>query len=266
MSNRLIILASVVVFSLLSYAIVLEGAHTARARELATAISAGDTKDAKPAAWLFAEAPRGSMSKVEAALTEKASDPDLPAEVLESYVYALGRHFAGTGQNTALIAAVIRRDTADFPRQAAWLALARIDRQKYLSLANEYAQSENLWDQWGILRGRLELGDFSDVGLLWRWGAGDDWDRRQHAARMVKWRIAPLLEAVGRWPLELESVPTDSWLPEHFALLRARIEGVDLVALAADSLVHFERSGPVRSAMGKVTGGRDRIKQWLFGR
>jgi len=48
-------------------------------------------------------------------------------------------------------------------------------------------------------------------------------------------------------------------------LVRTKMSPLDLIALAADCLPHFERARHVRSTMGKVTGGRDRIKHWLFG-
>jgi hypothetical protein len=210
--------------------------------------------------------PKGEhAADIEQAILQGIIDPNTAPDVLESYVYAFGIRFANTGQYADPIADLIKSDTANFPRQAAWLALARIDRDKFLSLAGEYAQSANAWDQWGQLRGRLELGDYSDLSALWQWGARDDADRRHHAARVFREKLAPLLEAVGQWPAELDTKAPHTWQPEDFTQLQTATAGLDLVALAADCQPQFERSKPIRSMLGKVTGGRNRIKRWLFG-
>lgn len=233
--------------------------------EFRNALQSPDFEKRKQAAWAFADAPANSRTRDAAALLNQIRQADVPPDVLESYIYAVGRHYAGTGVSAEIIVERIQNETPDFPRQAAWLALARIAPNKYRTLADEYAQSENDWDHWGMLRGRLELGDYSDIVILWKWGASDDWDRRQHTARVANARLAPLLETQGRWPIELEDRAPDTWMSDDFETLRAQVAMIDLVALAEDCLPHFERSRDVRSTMGKVTGGRDRIKRWLFG-
>lgn len=186
------------------------------------------------------------------------SDPD----VREAYVYALGRS-AATGY-FSVIAGVVRGDPHPYVRQTAWLAAARLDAERFRALAAELPPGDDPWDRIGLAAAWVELGDPRGTPDLLRWAVEGDAQQRRTASLALYRGVAPLLEAVGRWPLSQPVVEGESWSPELVAEIARRCAGLDLAALAADTRPHVRRAALVRRNVSRLNAARARLTRLLW--
>jgi HEAT repeat protein len=189
-----------------------------------------------------------------------AAEPD--ARVREAYVYALGRvarptHFAAA----ALLATT---DPDPYVRHAAWLAAARMDADRFRDLAGQAPPRADPWDRIGRAYGFLEAGDFRGVDDLLKLAeTGDEGQRR--AASMALFRnVAPVLESVGRWPVESAVRDGQIWPPALISEVRARLASLDAQRIVNELRRHARRVNQVRYLAGRLHIARDRLA-WLLG-
>ena len=125
-------------------------------------------------------------------------EPD-PA-VRESCVHALGRH--GQLADFDIAANIVQNDPDPYVRQVAWVAAARLDPERFRGLAGQTPGGDDPWDQIGRAGAWLEIGDVRGVDELLHWAAEGDPHQRRVASLALYRGVAPLLEAVGRWPIQ----------------------------------------------------------------
>jgi hypothetical protein len=231
--------------------------------ELVRLLNAGSTEQRKQAAWRVAEERAG----VEASLAirprlETGEEPD--PDVREAYVYVLGR--VGAAGFTDTVETVARTDESGYVRAAAWLALARLDADCFRQLVALQAAPEDPWDQIGVAQGWAEHGDYRGLSELLHWAGQGDHSQRVVAGRALLNSVAPLLEAVGRWPLDAEVQPGEPWSPELISEVARRIQGLELESLAREVWKRFEATRHVRRNVARLTGARERLARLLFSR
>jgi hypothetical protein len=221
----------------------------------------GSTEQRKQAAWRVAEERAG----VEASLAirprlEAGEEPD--PDVREAYVYALGRvgaaGFADTVEDLA------RTDDSGYVRAAAWLALARIDADYFRQSVAAQPAPEHPWDRIGVAQGWAEHGDYRGLDELLHWAGHGDHGQRVVAGRALLNRVAPLLKALGRWPLDAEVQPGEPWSPELAADVTHRIQDLELESLAREVWRRFEATRQIRRNVARLTGARERLARLLF--
>ena len=188
------------------------------------------------------------------------TEPD--PTVRESCVYALGRH--GGPADFDVVAQVVRDDADPYVRHAAWIAAARLDPERFRALAARTAAGGDPWDRIGLACARLEVGDMSGVDDLLRWAAEGD-PHQQRVASLALYRgVAPLLEAVGCWPIQYTVREGQPWPAELVAEVRRRCSGLDLRAIAADTRPHVARAAAVRRDVGRLNATRERVARFLL--
>jgi hypothetical protein len=182
--------------------------------------------------------------------------------VRESCVYALGRR--GESGDFDVVAQVTRDDADPYVRHAAWIAAARLDPERFRALASQAPDGGEAWDRIGLACGRLEIGDMTGMDELLRWAAEGD-PHQQRVASLALYRgVAPLLEAVGRWPLQFPVREGQPWPAELVAEVRRRCSGLDLRAIAADTRPHVIRAAAVRRDVGRLNATRGRLARFLL--
>jgi len=224
-------------------------------------LNVGSTEQRKQAAWRVAEERTG----VEASLAIRPrleTGDELDPDVREAYVYALGRVGAAGFADT--VETVARTDESGYVRAAAWLALARIDADRFRQLFASQAAPEDPWDQIGLAQGWAEHGDYRGLDELLHWAEHGDHSQRVVAARALLNSVAPVLEAVGRWPLEADPQPGEPWPAELVAEVDRRARGLNLESLATEVRSRFEATKRVRRNVSRLTGARERLAQLLF--
>jgi HEAT repeat protein len=214
-----------------------------------------DPEARKRGAWCAArgEAPQ-ALNVIVDSLTNNR-EPD--AGVRESYIYALGQ--VGTAQHFGIAVRLVESDAGPFVRQAAWLAAARLDIGRFQQVGDRLRLVDEGWDPVGRAAAWLELGDTRGVVDLLR-AAEDGTDAERRFASLSLFRgLAPLLEAVGRWPLDARVGEGDPWPPELVAEVRRRCADLDLQALASAAGQHLARATPVRREIGRLNSTRARL-------
>jgi len=224
-------------------------------------LRAGSTEQRKQAAWRVAEERAG----VEASLAirprlETGEEPD--PDVREAYVYALGR--VGAAGFAETVETLARTDESGYVRAAAWLALARIDADRFGRLVASQPMPEDPWDRIGVAQGWAEHGDYRGLDELLHWAEHGDHSQRVVAARALLNSVAPVLEAVGRWPLGADPKPDEPWPAELVAEAGRRARGLNLESLATEVRSRFEATRRVRRNVSRLTGARERLAQLLF--
>ena len=214
------------------------------------------THASAPNAWQYmADALSGHRSDISGA--DSSRGPELDLGVRESFVHALGR--TGRARFFDTIAAVLQKDADPHVRIAAWGAAARLDAQRFRELVSRNPAPQDPWDRDALAAAWLELGDTRGVGNLLR-AAEDGTDAQRRFASQSLFRgLAPLLEAVGRWPLDARVSEGDPWPPELVAEVRGRCIGLDLQALAGDACQHLAHAMPVRRDIGRLNSTRARL-------
>ncbi len=231
-----------------------------RSSRIMQLLQAGSPDSRKAGAWEAAD--RKTPRAIGFIADQLAASAEPDPQVRESYVYALGR--AGGPQHFDLVAALIEREPAGWVRQAAWLAAARLAPERFAELAARHGDSEQPWDQIGVAAAWLELGDVRGVEVLLHWAVRGDAGQRQASSAAMYRRLAPLLEALGRWPLRAQPAEGQTWSPELVAAIADRCRQLDLPAIAADLRRALERSAGLRRDLGRLNGARRRLARLLL--
>lgn len=210
-----------------------------------------------PAAW------RCMAALLSAGGAESGSAPAEPDPgVREAYVYALGR--SGVAGYFPVIAGVIRTDAHPYVRQTAWLAAARLDPERFRALAAALPPGDEPADRIGRGAAWVELGDPRGAPDLLRWAVEGDAQQRKTASLALSRGVAPLLEAVGRWPRSQRVAEEEPWSLELVAEVARRCAGLDLAALADDTRPHVRRAALVRRNVSRLNAARARLTRLLW--
>lgn len=213
-------------------------------------------------AWLAAREHTPRAWAYVARALEQRQEPD--PGVREAYVYALGR--SGEGSFFDTVSDVVQTDPGAYVRQAAWLAAARIDPERFRALPASVTPSDDPWDRIGRAAGWLEIGDLRGVDELLHWAVAGDAEQRRVADLALYRTVAPALEAAGRWPIEFTVREGELWPPALVAEVQSRCRGTDLQAIADDTCPHVQRAAPVRRNVARLDDARAHLTRWLFTR
>lgn len=235
------------------------GACRSEADEVLALLRAADPDARQRGAWRAAREPTAAALELMAA--QLAAGREASPDVRESYVYALGR--AGAVRYFDLVAQAVRGDESAFVRQAAWLAAARLDPARFRALAAEVPVGDDPWDRIGLAAAWLTLGDLRGVPDLLDGAADGTPAQRQVCSLALSRGLAPLLEAAGRWPLDAWLRESETWPEALVAEVRRRCLGLDLQAIADDTLAHAARQAALRRNVARLTGARERIARLL---
>lgn len=228
--------------------------HDRRALRL---LQSGDPDAQRLGAWIASteQAPRAIQLIAQDLVRQR--DPD----IREHYVHALGRQ--GGPEHLDLIARVVREDHSAYVRQAAWVATARLDAARFRALAAEVEERSEAWDQIGRAYAWLEVADVRGVDVLLHWAVEGTTAQRGRAAQALYRGVAPLLEAVGRWPSGAQVEEGDPWPAELVADVRRRCAELDLQQITNDTWPHAVRGKDLRRHAGKVQRARERLAKLL---
>lgn len=188
------------------------------------------------------------------------TEPD--ATVREAYVHALGR--PRDPAYFATLATVIRSDPAGPVRTTAWVSAARADRARFIALARPPREYADSWDCFGVAQANLLIDRMDGVDELLELAVSGDGTQRELTADVLRKRICPLLELVGRVPPEAE-LPAEQWTPQTIAALTSECNAVDLAKLQAWAVARNGAPAVVelRRTLGRIHGARRRLGQWL---
>jgi nucleotide-binding universal stress UspA family protein len=217
----------------------------------------------KQGAWVAArERIPEALGYIDGRLTS-ASEED--RNVREMFVYALGR--SGRPEYFETVARVVRQDPDPYVRQSAWLAAARLDPARFRQLARREPPLDGAWDRIGRASAWLETGEVrqADITLLLERAAAGDLDQKRVCSLMLFRTVAPLLEAVGRWPIEYSVHQGEPWPDELVAEVERRCHQVDLAAVAEDTRPHLARAAAVRREVGRLNNTREEIASLVLG-
>lgn len=251
--------------TLLSLALLAAGvllAATLRARHDQAALRllhSDDPDDRKQGAWIAADqaSPHAHALLAQRLREQHEADPG----VREAYVYALGR--SGQPQYFDVLAAVIMGDDDAYVRQAAWIGMARVAPDRFRDLTATTPPRDDTWDQVGLAAAWLEVGDTRGVGELLRYAVEGDPQQRRVASLALYRGVAPLLDAVGRWPIQANVREGQPWGPELVAEVRRRCGMLDLQAIADDLRPHLARAAGLRRNVARLTSLRDRLARFF---
>jgi hypothetical protein len=185
------------------------------------------------------------------------SDPD----AREAFVYLVGRQ--GVASDFDVISHLAVADPEAVVRQAAWLAAARLDPERFRAAVIQAPASDDLWDQLGQAAAWVELGDPRGSAVLFRAALEGDEHQQRVACLALLRGIAPLLECVGRWPLGYTMHEGEIWPAELVTDVQARAAQLDLPRIAADLRPHLARTAAVRRNVARLTSSRERIARFL---
>jgi len=233
------------------------GSQLRQRAELRLALRCDDPQTRKQAAWTIAD--RADRALETDLIDRLGVEPR--ADVREALVYALG--VLGDRRSFGVVEATLDSDPSGYVRAAAWLAAARIDPAQFRILARAAGRPEDAWDRVGVAQGWLSLGDVRGVEeLLAVAGTGEAAQRHVACRALAKW-LRPLLEAVGRWPLEAAQEQVRPWPPELVAEIRRRCAGLDMQALADQTRRWATEGARVRRLVNKLNRARDGLAAWL---
>jgi len=215
----------------------------------------------KQGAWLTLEHQKGQA--IEYIARQLAARAEENPDVRECYVYALG--YSGQRQYFGVVAEILLSDDSGYVRQAAWLALARLDPKQFMTLDQARPPSDDLWDQIGRSIARLEVGDVRDIPKLLRWAQTASPDQRLVVCAALYRSVRPLVEAAGRWPLGMDVAEGQLWPPALLEEVGRRCAKLDLQRLAEDTRPHLAGAALVRRNAYRMTSARNWIA-WLLSR
>lgn len=258
-ARRVALLASALAVALAALAGIVYLNWGRQEREALRRLNAPLPEARKFGAWIAAQehAPRAL-----ALIAQRLSDnQEADSHVRESYVYALGR--SGPPAYADIVDHLALDDADPFVRHAAWVALARLDAERFRAQAASAPPRDYAWDRIGRACGWLEVGDLRGADELLHWAVAGDDQQRRVASQALERGVAPLLETAGRWPLAFEPSEGESWPAELVAEVRARCAELDLEAIATDTRPTLLRAALVRRDVGRITNTRDHIARFL---
>jgi hypothetical protein len=247
--------------------------HTRQDQAALELLRSPEPESRKRGAWLAAEHRTPRAWQHIAAALDRRDRWETDAGARESYVHALGR--SGQRQYFDAVAqaacpqrqapASAQPDPDGYVRQAAWLAAARLDPQRFRELAAQTPPADDPWDQIGLSGAWLEVGDLRGVDQLLHWAEAGTLPQRQVASLALLRGVAPLLEAAGRWPIQFVVREGQAWPSELVAEVRRRSRSLDLRAIADDTRPHLARAASVHRNVGRLNSMRARLVRLLFG-
>ncbi|MCA9244147.1 MAG: HEAT repeat domain-containing protein [Phycisphaerales bacterium] len=238
--------------------VVLFGVEMGRRLTTLNDLRADQPATRKRAAWRAAETPfSAAMTVIRARLDE--GEPD--ANVREAFVYALGR--GGDADDSNRLETIATTDPHGYVRQAAWLALARLNAGETRALATRFEASDE-WDRLARDQALLMIGDTTRVESLLTLAESGSEDQRVVASRALLKGLYPLLDACGQWPIDADTVEGRPLAPETIAELRNRVNLIDLAAIEVDTAPQIERGAGVRRLVSRLDNARERVRRLLF--
>lgn len=181
---------------------------------------------------------------------------------LEAFVYALG--LVGAASDWDLLAGVARQHPDGYVRQAAWLAAARIDDDHCRSLLAGAPYVGDDWERLGRAAAQCELGSADGIPVLLEMARDGSDAQRVVASRCIAKYVKPALEALGRWPLDLEAPAGAAWRTDELERIAARCGAPNLASVIASVEVNERRSREIRRKQLRLTRARERIARVLF--
>lgn len=235
--------------------------HAEERRRLRNELAHGDEQARKEAAWRLIEEPDPIA---ESFLVQGLFGAEESPDVREAFVYTLGR--LGHDENLGAVEHVIALDPDGYVRAGAWLALARLAPERVSALVEQYASRVDTWDRIGMAQAQACSGDASGYPVLLRFAVDGDAGQREVASRaLTKW-VRPVLESVGRWPLDAVVHEGEIWPAELVAEIEGRCGELDLRA-AAKVFHAFEKPlARARRHADRVLRVREELAAVLFKR
>lgn len=222
-------------------------------------IDSDDVERRKRGAWAAAEF---SLNRAYQRIQDSMSEEPSPA-AREAFIYALGRR--GSADDFDRLIAYARGDASGYVRQAAWVAAARSDPTRTRGLLEPLPPGGGPWDKLGVAQAWLVLRDVRGIDKLFDFAAGDDHSRRIIAARALSKAVRPVLDSLGRWPLDADAQLGQAWPRGLVDEVRRRCARIDLQTALEHTDYYWERSQQVRRNKARLTGARERIAGFLFG-
>jgi hypothetical protein len=229
-------------------------------REIVRLLKSPDPQDRKRGAWLAVERREVIAKSIMAFTLEQRTEAD--PDVREAFIYALGRMGFSDWH---LVARYAREDESGYVRQAAWLALARIQPLEFADLVRKREKPDS-WDRLGIAQGWLVLGDTRGLADLFEAALDGQEGQATIAGRALSRDLRPPLDVAGRWPLGFVPPEGQPWPPELVREVQKRCQEVDVAAVIADSRPHLEKAQQVSRNLLRLTRARERIAGTLFAR
>ena len=120
------------------------------------------------------------------------------------------------------------------------------------------------WDQIGHAAALLELGDTGEASVLLHWATAGDAPQQKAASLALYRGVAPLLETIGRWPLDATVHEGELWPADLVADVRQRCRGLNLQAIADDTRIHLAYESRLRRDVARLTSLRNRLTRYLW--
>lgn len=241
------------------YFVVVEIGQLVNRRVKAEIIREGDGEKAKQTVWWVADGPRPRFLP---AIADALARTDISNDYREALVYSLGR--IGAPESIPLLRQTLATAADGIVRQAAWLALARIDRTAFYAALEESDRAHSPWDRLGIAQGQLQLYDKAGLDVIVGFARDGDANQQQIACRILGKTVRPILETVGMWPAHAEPLPGEIWPRELVELVARRAADIDFVHVIEDSRPHKEGAEFVERNVRRIVSGRDHLAKFLF--
>lgn len=227
----------------------------ARVRALLTS---GSAADRRAAATRVAD---GAAAQVVDALAARlVREPD--AGVRESYLHALGT--TGDPGYFELLTARAVDDPDAYARHSACVAAARCEPMRFRTWLAAAPPSTTPWDELGRAYAGLLAGDAQRVPDLLRLLANAPADVQRTTRRYVLRSVAPLLDAVGNWPIAAPQDAEAAWPRAIVDELARRCAATDLQQVLDNLAPLRARTAAVHHNAGKLLKARQRLA-WLLG-
>lgn len=223
-------------------------------------LRAADSSTRQQAAWMVAARP--SATARDYLLAQLAEGLESDPLVRESYVYALSQ--VGNPTSFDQLWKIAEKDPNPYVRQSAWTGAARLCPGRFVARAPSPSECADPWEQIGVAHGWLLAGDMRGTEALFRWAVHGSEDQRRIASVALLRGVAPLLEAIGSWPLDPPVERHKPWPTEFVARIEQACTPLDLQALADSIVPHARVAAKVRRDVGRLHNTRDRLASWLF--
>lgn len=227
-----------------------------RAR-IAAMLDSADPAERALAAWRFIENP---LPDIETRMTAGLLGDERTQSVRESFAWALGK--IGRPRNVGVLRHVIDVDESGEVRLAAWLAIANLDRAVFEQVVAEKSPLTG-WDEFAVARARLHTGDLSEFRTVMRYARDGSEAQNAIASYSLIFHFRKYLDAVGQWPIEVPSAPSERLTPAHVDAIAARCERLDIAALGVEVQKHAAAGEEIKHTIRRLTSGRERIAKWV---